>query len=200
MTPEAGFNKVVLLYTQRSGRGSCCDRHNRTDHRSWVCVSVTGRYLPDYFEAGHQNKASWGTGQAALLQAKNVLSEPFMVINADYYGKRSICKSITTIWWCRSSRRMDFFISVWLDSVWKYLSDNEAKSTVEASAIEKRSAGWRTETLLMIFIRLENGAESRKRRREQQKSWINSLFPWICGDWPRIYGRAGKGLCGVSES
>ena len=48
--------------------------------------------LPQGFEKPEDRTKPWGTGQA-VLAAKKVLSEPFvMVINADdYLRKRSIC-------------------------------------------------------------------------------------------------------------
>ena len=48
--------------------------------------------LPEGFEKPEDRTKPWGTGQA-VLAARKVLSEPFMVINADdYYGKEAYVK------------------------------------------------------------------------------------------------------------
>lgn len=48
--------------------------------------------LPEGFEKPEGRTKPWGTGQAVLC-AKDVLTEPFAVINADdYYGKEAYVK------------------------------------------------------------------------------------------------------------
>ena len=48
--------------------------------------------LPEGFQKPEERTKPWGTGQA-VLAAKKVLSEPFVVINADdYYGKEAFVK------------------------------------------------------------------------------------------------------------
>ena len=48
--------------------------------------------LPEGFTCPQKRTKPWGTGQA-ILAAKDVLSEPFIVINADdYYGKEAYVK------------------------------------------------------------------------------------------------------------
>ena len=49
--------------------------------------------IPEEFKERWQNRTKpWGTGQA-ILCCKDVVKEPFLVINADdYYGKRGISK------------------------------------------------------------------------------------------------------------
>ena len=48
--------------------------------------------LPEGFTVPEGRKKPWGTGQA-VLAARNVIHEPFLVINADdYYGKEGFKK------------------------------------------------------------------------------------------------------------
>ena len=48
--------------------------------------------LPDGFSKPADRTKPWGTGQA-VLAAREVLDEPFVVINADdYYGKEAYVK------------------------------------------------------------------------------------------------------------
>ena len=48
--------------------------------------------LPDGFSVPEGRTKPWGTGQAVLC-CKDVVHEPFVIINADdYYGKEAFCK------------------------------------------------------------------------------------------------------------
>ena len=54
--------------------------------------------LPDGFSVPDGRTKPWGTGQA-ILAAKDVIHEPFLVINADdYYGKEGIKKLHEYVW------------------------------------------------------------------------------------------------------
>ncbi len=90
---EAGFNKIVFIIREDIKEAF----HERIGERiERICaqkdVEVAYAFqkkddLPAGFEAPADRKKPWGTGQA-ILAARDVIKEPFMVINADdYYGK-----------------------------------------------------------------------------------------------------------------
>lgn len=88
---EAGFNKVVFVI-----RKNLEDEFKRViGNRIEQKVEVSYAFqeideIPEKFrEKYHTRKKPWGTGQAVLC-CKDVINEPFLVINADdYYGKEA---------------------------------------------------------------------------------------------------------------
>ena len=87
-----GLIKLYLSFV-RSGRGvpPCNRGEDRKDHGGRICISGVGRSSAGFEKPADRTKP-WGTGQA-VLAAKAVLNEPFMVINADdYYGKEAYVK------------------------------------------------------------------------------------------------------------
>lgn len=90
---EAGFNKVVFII-----RKEMEDYFKQVvgDKISDIC-EVQYAYqnindLPEGFVSPAERKKPWGTGQAVLC-CKDIVKEPFMVINADdYYGKEGYKK------------------------------------------------------------------------------------------------------------
>ena len=90
---EAGFNKVVFIIRKdieeefRSVIGNKIEKITEVEYAFQALED-----LPQGFEKPEDRTKPWGTGQA-VLSAKKVLSEPFMVINADdYYGKEAYVK------------------------------------------------------------------------------------------------------------
>ena len=93
---EAGFNKVVFIIRKDIEHAFKDVIGNRIEA---VCKvhSVTVEYvfqdindIPGELPKGRTKP--WGTGQA-VLAAKDVLTTPFVVINADdYYGKEGFCE------------------------------------------------------------------------------------------------------------
>ena len=95
---EAGFNKIVFVirkeieseFQQVIGNRikEICDKHE---------VEVAYAYqdlfdVPEGVSVPEGRKKPWGTGQA-VLAARNIVKEPFVVINADdYYGKEAFVK------------------------------------------------------------------------------------------------------------
>ena len=88
---EAGFNKVIFIIRKdieeefREVIGSrisaICEEHNVTVDYAFQDIND----IPGELPAGRTKP--WGTGQA-VLSAKDLLTTPFIVINADdYYGK-----------------------------------------------------------------------------------------------------------------
>lgn len=90
---EAGFNKVVFIIRKDLEK----DFKEVIGNRIEKITEVEYAYqelddLPDGFEKPADRTKPWGTGQAVLC-AKSVLNEPFIVINADdYYGKEAFVK------------------------------------------------------------------------------------------------------------
>lgn len=90
---EAGFNKVVFIIRKdieeefRSVIGNKIEKITEVEYAFQALED-----LPEGFQKPADRTKPWGTGQA-VLAAKNMLSEPFMVINADdYYGKEAYVK------------------------------------------------------------------------------------------------------------
>lgn len=90
---EAGFNKVVFIIrkdledTFREVIGS---RIEKITEVSYVFQELDD--LPEGFVRPQERVKPWGTGQAVLC-CKEVVKEPFAVINADdYYGKEAFVK------------------------------------------------------------------------------------------------------------
>ena len=90
---EAGCNKVVFIIRKDIEK----DFKEIIGKRIEKIVPVEYAYQSvDELPAGHRNvwerTKPWGTGQAVLC-AKNVINDPFIVINADdYYGKEAFKK------------------------------------------------------------------------------------------------------------
>lgn len=92
---EAGFNKVVFIIRrdiEEAFRERIGDRIEKTCARLGVETAYAFQSLDDLPACAPQlpeRKKPWGTGQA-VLAAKELIHEPFVVINADdYYGKEA---------------------------------------------------------------------------------------------------------------
>ena len=95
---EAGFNKVVFII-----RKDIKDAfHNAIGKRiEGICNGLNVEFayayqelddLPEGIEKPADRSKPWGTGQAVLV-CKDIIKEPFVVINADdYYGKEAFIK------------------------------------------------------------------------------------------------------------
>lgn len=85
---EAGFNKVVFIIRkdlEKDFREIIGNRIEKLTEVEYAFQSLDD--LPEGFVKPKGRTKPWGTGQAVLC-CKNILSEPFVVINADdYYGK-----------------------------------------------------------------------------------------------------------------
>ncbi len=95
---EAGFNKIIFIirkdirdiFMERIGRRmeAVCEKLNVEIAYAYQELSD----LPEGFVLPEGRTKPWGTGQA-VLACKDLLKEPFAVINADdYYGKSSFVK------------------------------------------------------------------------------------------------------------
>lgn len=97
---EAGFNKVVFIIRKDIEKDfrkiignrieAICSEHNVEVGYAFQNIQDIPGELPE------GRTKPWGTGQA-VLAAKKLLKEPFVVINADdYYGKEGFKQM--TIW------------------------------------------------------------------------------------------------------
>lgn len=90
---NAGFNKVVFIIRkelEKDFREVIGNRLERICQVEYVFQDLND--LPEGFEKPADRTKPWGTGQA-LLACKNVIQEPFVVINADdYYGVEAFKK------------------------------------------------------------------------------------------------------------
>lgn len=90
---EAGFNKVVFIIRkdlEEEFRKVIGERIEKITEVEYVFQELDD--LPEGFIKPADRTKPWGTGQA-VLAAKKVLDEPFIVINADdYYGKEAYIK------------------------------------------------------------------------------------------------------------
>lgn len=95
---EAGFNKIVFIIRkdiEEDFREVIGNRMEKICGGLGVEVAYTFQALddlPEGYEVPEGRVKPWGTGQA-VLTCKNVVKEPFAVINADdYYGKEAFVK------------------------------------------------------------------------------------------------------------
>ena len=102
---EAGFDKVVFIIRKDLD----ADFREVIGDRTAEKIEVDYAYqelenLPEGFEAGERTKP-WGTGQA-ILACKDVVKEPFAIINADdYYGKE--CFKLIHDWLADGNAKKD---------------------------------------------------------------------------------------------
>ena len=90
---EAGFNKVVFIIRKEIFKEFEEIIGNRIKEQidvEYVFQELDD--LPEGFEVPEGRTKPWGTGQAVLC-CKDVVNEPFVIINADdYYGKEAFVK------------------------------------------------------------------------------------------------------------
>ena len=84
---KAGFNKVVFIIRKDIEKDFKEIIGSRIEKIIDVEYAYQDMELPDGFESLKDRKKPWGTVHA-LLSTKNIVKEPFLIINADdYYGK-----------------------------------------------------------------------------------------------------------------
>ena len=90
---EAGFNDIVFIIRkdlEKDFREVIGDRIVQKAKVSYAFQEMDD--LPEGFQKPEGRKKPWGTGQAILV-CKNIIKNPFAVINADdYYGKDAFVK------------------------------------------------------------------------------------------------------------
>ena len=90
---DAGFNKVVFIIRkdiEEEFKQVIGNRIEKITQVEYVYQDIQD--LPEGFTCPKERTKPWGTGHA-VLAAKKVINEPFVVINADdYYGKEAYVK------------------------------------------------------------------------------------------------------------
>lgn len=90
---EAGFNKVVFIIRkdlEKDFREIIGNRIEKLCEVEYAFQELG--CLPEGFEVPEGRTKPWGTGQAVLV-CKDIIKEPFAVINADdYYGKQAFAE------------------------------------------------------------------------------------------------------------
>lgn len=90
---EAGFNKVVFIIWKdifKEFQEIIGDRIRNQIDVEYVFQELED--LPEGFKVPKGRKKTWGTGQAVLC-CKDIVKEPFVIINADdYYGEEAFVK------------------------------------------------------------------------------------------------------------
>ena len=111
---QAGFNKIVFIIR----RDIEADFREVIGNRIEAMASKLGvevgyafqsrEAVPAGVEMPQERTKPWGTGQA-VLAAKDLIAEPFAVINADdYYGKEAFVKLHDFLVRCDPARPLDF--------------------------------------------------------------------------------------------
>lgn len=89
---EAGFDRVVFIIRrdlEADFREIIGDRIEKICPVAYAFQEKDD--LPEGFSCPAERKKPWGTGQA-ILACRDIVKEPFLVINADdYYGKEGFC-------------------------------------------------------------------------------------------------------------
>jgi dTDP-glucose pyrophosphorylase len=89
----AGFNKVVFIIRkdlEKDFREIIGNRMEKVIEVEYAFQEIEN--IPDNFEVPEERTKPWGTGQA-ILSCIGIVTDPFMVINADdYYGKEAFVK------------------------------------------------------------------------------------------------------------
>ena len=90
---EAGFNKIVFIIRkdlEKDFKEIIGNRIEKVAKVEYAFQEIDD--LPEGFSVSEGRKKPWGTGQA-ILAARNLIKESFLVINADdYYGKEGFKK------------------------------------------------------------------------------------------------------------
>lgn len=90
---EAGFNRVIFVIRhdlEKDFKEVIGDRIEKIVPVSYAFQEMED--IPDGFLVPAERKKPWGTGQA-VLSIRDMIEEPFLVINADdYYGKEAFHK------------------------------------------------------------------------------------------------------------
>jgi len=96
---QAGFDKVVFVIRKDLEKDFKAVIGDRIEQSVEVCYAYQeiGDVPDKYKEKALVRKKPWGTGQAVLV-CKDLVKEPFLVINADdYYGKESYINAFAAL-------------------------------------------------------------------------------------------------------
>ena len=153
---EAGFDKVVIIIRkdlEKDFREVIGDRMEKRVEVAYAFQEMDD--LPEGYTKPEGRVKPWGTGQA-ILCCKELVREPFAVINADdYYGKEAFVKVHDyLVQGHKSEGRMEFCMAGFL--LGNTLSDNGGVTRGICSVDEEGHLTGVTET--KNIIRTEDGA------------------------------------------
>lgn len=169
---EAGFNKVVFIIRKdifKEFEEIIGNRIKEQIDVEYVFQEVDD--LPEGFEVPEGRTKPWGTGQAVLC-CKDVVKEPFVIINADdYYGKEAYVKVHDYL---VQKQPEDGLLHICMAGfrLGNTLSDN-GSVTRGVCHIENGALVGVTET--HDIYKTENGAESRSADGTAEELDVNSL-------------------------
>lgn len=107
---EAGFDKVIFVIRkdlEKDFKEIIGDRIGKHIEVDYVFQELEN--IPSGFEIPKERIKPWGTGQA-VLACKDVINEPFAVINADdYYGKESFVNLYKHLQESKSKDKIGFY-------------------------------------------------------------------------------------------
>ena len=88
---DVGFNKIVFVIREMFKEEFIALQSEKLKNENvslhYVCQEIDD--IPDGYQIDANRQKPWGTGHAVLV-AKDIINEPFIVINADdFYGKKS---------------------------------------------------------------------------------------------------------------
>lgn len=169
---EAGFNKVVFIIRKdifKEFEEIIGNRIKEQIDVEYVFQELDD--LPEGFEVPEGRTKPWGTGQAVLC-CKDVVKEPFVIINADdYYGKEAYVKVHDYL---VQEQPEDGLLHICMAGfrLGNTLSDN-GSVTRGVCHIENGALVGVTET--HDIYKTENGAESRNADGTAEELDVNSL-------------------------
>ena len=195
---EAGFDKVVFVIRkdiEEEFKAVIGNRIGSQIEVEYVYQELTD--LPEGFTVPEGRKKPWGTGQA-VLACKDVVEEPFVIINADdYYGKEAFVKL------------HDFLVNGKQEGevLNMAMAGFVLKNTVSENGAVTRGIctvdgdDMLTDVLETSGIAIEADGTV-VCDREEVKSWITpdvhvSMNMWAA--YPEISGQAGEWICRIPE-
>ncbi|NLL73531.1 MAG: nucleotidyltransferase [Clostridiales bacterium] len=188
---EAGFNKVVFIIRrdlEKDFREVIGDRIAKHVEVEYVFQEMD--LLPSGYKKQEGRTKPWGTGHAVLC-CKDIVKEPFAVINADdYYGKEAFRIIYNFLNSKEESSNLYCMAGFVLGNT---LSDN---GTVTRGICKADADGWLVDIIETSGI-IQEGNQAKAKDEDGNDTWINldtvvSMNMW--GFKPSLFGELEKGF------
>lgn len=188
---EAGFNKVVFIIRrdlEKDFREVIGDRIAKHVEVEYVFQEMD--LLPSGYKKQEGRTKPWGTGHAVLC-CKDIVKEPFAVINADdYYGKEAFRIIYNFLNSKEESSNLYCMAGFVLGNT---LSDN---GTVTRGICKADADGWLVDIIETSGI-IQEGNQAKAKDEDGNDTWINldtvvSMNMW--GFKPSLFGGLEKGF------
>ncbi len=188
---EAGFNKVVFIIRrdlEKDFREVIGDRIAKHVEVEYVFQEMD--LLPSGYKKQEGRTKPWGTGHAVLC-CKDIVKEPFAVINADdYYGKEAFRIIYNFLNSKEESSNLYCMAGFVLGNT---LSDN---GTVTRGICKADADGWLVDIIETSGI-IQEGNQAKAKDKDGNDTWINldtvvSMNMW--GFKPSLFGELEKGF------